>query len=165
MASSSPRQPADTSFQQAFTTLLSVAPGPVFPRARQLYLRKYPLEGPPVQLDAAAFPSRFRTFLLQEEIQEGRDGLYRVRGHRFAVVHWQAPQTNPADYLTFLQERWGLQPDHLTLQQDSWFRNGGAWACFNATAVYERQGGGELRVSLGGRGAGPSPGAGQSASS
>ncbi|EDY37392.1 conserved hypothetical protein [Cyanobium sp. PCC 7001] len=138
------------SFQQAFTTLLSLAPGPVFPRARQLYLRKYPLEGAPERQESSAVANRFRTFLLQEEIQEGSDGLYRVRGLRFAVVHWQAPQTNPADYLTFLRERWDLQPDDLSLQPESWFRNGGAWASFSAMAVYERHGGGELRMSLGG---------------
>ena len=50
-----------TTFQQAFEQLLSRAPGPVFPRARELYLRKYPLE--------AAGADRFRTFLLREEIQ------------------------------------------------------------------------------------------------
>jgi hypothetical protein len=154
MASTSSRQPAPLSFQQAFTSLLSLAPGPVFPRARQLYLRKYPLEGirdggenPPEDSPVA---NRFRTFLLQEEIQEGSDGLYRVRGLRFAVVHWQAPQTNPADYLNVLRERWGLHPDDLRLEEESWFRNGGAWASFSAMAVYERHGAGELRVSLGG---------------
>lgn len=127
---------SDTSFQQAFEALLVRAPGPVFPKARQLYLRKYPLEGPianPGSLDAP----RFRTFLLQEEIQEGPAGVLRVRARRFAVVHWQAPQTNPPDYLTYLQQRWNLQPTDLALVEEPWFRDGGAWAFFSAAAVYE----------------------------
>ena len=79
------------SFQQAFESLLSVAPGPVFPRARELYLRKYPLEarlavdGSPVKSAAASEAEsevgldRFRTFLLEEEIQEAAGGIVRVR--------------------------------------------------------------------------------------
>ncbi len=125
-----------TSFQQAFEALLARAPGPVFPKARLLYLRKYPLEGPianPESLDAP----RFRTFLLQEEIQEGPGGVIRVRARRFAAVHWQAPQTNPADYLHYLQARWQLQPSDLTPVEEPWFREGGAWAFFSAPAVYE----------------------------
>ncbi|MFQ6539855.1 MULTISPECIES: hypothetical protein [Aphanothece] len=137
------------SFQQAFTSLLALAPGPVFPKARQLYLRKYPLEGKPADLDASPEAARFRTFLLQEEIQEASDGLYRVRALGFAVVHWQAPQTNPADYRTYLRQRWQLEPDDLTLAEEAWFRSGGAYARFTAMAVYERHGGSELRVSLG----------------
>ena len=140
-------QPVLSTFQQAFTSLLALAPGPVFPRARQLYLRKYPLEGKPALLEALADPPRFRTHLLQEEIQEASGGLYRVRALEFAVVHWQAPQTNPADYLTYLHQRWQLAPDDLRLVEESWFRAGGAHARFSALAVYERQGATELRVS------------------
>ena len=144
------------SFQQAFESLLSVAPGPVFPRARELYLRKYPLEarlavdGSPVESAAASEAEsevgldRFRTFLLEEEIQEAAGGIVRVRARAFAVVHWQAPQTQLDDYSSYLQERWGLQPDGLTLEADSWFREGGAYARFAAAAVYERAPSGEL---------------------
>jgi len=144
------------SFQQAFESLLSVAPGPVFPRARELYLRKYPLEarlavdGSPVESAAASEAEsevgldRFRTFLLEEEIQEAAGGIVRVRALAFAVVHWQAPQTHLDAYSSYLQERWGLQPDGLTLEADSWFREGGAYARFAAAAVYERAPSGEL---------------------
>jgi len=127
---------SDTSFQQAFEALLTRAPGPVFPKARQLYLRKYALEGPIANPDSLDAP-RFRTFLLQEEIQEGPGGVIRVRARRFAVVHWLAPQTNAADYLIYLQQRWSLQPADLTLVEEAWFRDGGAWAFFSAPAVYE----------------------------
>ena len=136
-------------FEKAFSALLSLAPGPVFPRARQLYLNKYPLEGNPSSLDAAALPARFRTFLLEEEIHDGSDGIYRVEAKKFAVVHWQAPQTDSSDYLSYLERRWQLVPDDLAPVDELWFREGGAYATFTASAVYQRQGGGELRVSLG----------------
>ncbi|MEX0588684.1 MAG: hypothetical protein WD136_05455 [Cyanobium sp.] len=125
------------SFQQAFDSLLSLAPGPVFPRARELYLSKYPLE-------AGAASGRFRTFLLEEELQEAPGGIVRVRAMAFAVVHWQAPQTNPSDYLTYLLDRWQLQPDGVQLEAEAWFREGGAYARFEAAAVYERSPSGEL---------------------
>lgn len=118
------------SFVEAFESLLSLAPGPVFPRARQLYLRKYPLE-------AAECTQRFRTFLFAEAIEE-QQGLVRVNALAFAVVHWQAPQTTEADYASYLQERWQLQPRQLELDDASWFRDGGAFARFQAEAVYER---------------------------
>jgi hypothetical protein len=148
------------SFQQAFESLLSVAPGPVFPRARELYLRKYPLEarlavdGSPVESAAASEAEsevasevgldRFRTFLLEEEIQEAAGGIVRVRARAFAVVHWQAPQTHLDDYAHYLQARWALQPNGLSLEGESWFREGGAFARFAAAAVYERAPSGEL---------------------
>ena len=136
------------SFQQAFEALLCLAPGPVFPRARELYLRKYPLEGRLIEDGAPASPGglrdRFRTFLLEEEIQESSGGIVRVRALAFAVVHWQAPQVNPNDYTAYLEQRWQLQPDGLSLELGSWFREGGAYARFRAPAVYERSPSGEL---------------------
>jgi hypothetical protein len=120
------------SFQEAFESLLQRAPSPLFPKARQLYLRKYCLEG--------AEAGRLRTFLLEEEIAE-RDGglLLTVRARRFAVVHWQAPQLTAQDYRAYLQRRWDLEPEQLQPVDDtSWFRQGGAWAWFRAEAVYAR---------------------------
>lgn len=118
-------------FQQAFEQLLSRAPGPVFPRARALYLRKYCLE--------AASASRFRTFLLEEEIEEGEGGLVVVRALAFAVVHWQAAQLPAGSYLDYLRERWQLEPaDLLPVDEEPWFREGGAWARFTAQARIER---------------------------
>ncbi len=120
------------SFQEAFASLLQRAPSPLFPKARQLYLRKYCLEG------AEAGP--LRTFLLEEEIGE-RDGglLLTVRARRFALVHWQGPQLEAQAYRTYLQERWQIEPEQLQPVHDTlWFRQGGAWAWFRAEAVYAR---------------------------
>ena len=118
------------SFAQAFERLLQRAPGPVFPRARELYLRKYPLEQE---------PHRFRTFLLEEDIQESSGGALRVRAVAFAVVHWQAPRLELPDYATYLQQRWRLRPADLALAEGvEWFRQGGPFARFSAQVVYER---------------------------
>ena len=125
------------SFQQAFEALLALAPGPVFPRARELYLPKYCLEGRDAQ-------DRFRTFLFEEEIQESEGGTVRVSALSFAVVHWQAAQSTPEEYVAYLQRRWKLQPDGLSLENESWFRDGGAFARFQAAASYERSPSGEL---------------------
>jgi len=127
---------AMASFQQAFVSLLSVAPSPLFPKARALYLRKYPLETTASEGETPV--GRFRTFLVSEEIQESAAGVLRVRAQQFAVVHWQAPQTNAEDYLAYLSERWAGPPDGVTLAEEAWFRDGGAFALFHAPAVYER---------------------------
>ena len=70
-------------FEQAFQRLMSRAPGPVFPRARRLYFNKYPLEEAPAA-------TAFRTFLLEETIQEGQDGSLRILVASFALVAWNA---------------------------------------------------------------------------
>ena len=120
-----------SNFLQAFERLLSHAPGPVFPRARELYLRKYPLETEPSE--------PFRTFLLEEEIQEASGGAVRSRALAFAVVHWQGTQLDVGAYAAYLARQWQLHPDDITLiEASSWFREGGAWARFSAAAVYER---------------------------
>ncbi|MFY8149216.1 MAG: hypothetical protein ACOVNL_08370 [Prochlorococcaceae cyanobacterium] len=131
------------SFPLAFERLLRVAPGPVFPRARQLYLRKYCLEGPTA--DGA-----FRTFLLEEDIQEGPEGVVRVRALSFALVHWQAPQTTPEAYAAYLCSQWELEPAELQLADEQWFRQGGAYACFRQPLVFERGSSGELLLADGG---------------
>lgn len=120
-----------TPFLQAFERLLSRAPGPLFPRARQLYLRKYSLEADPA--------TPFRTFLLEEEIQESAGGAVRIRAISFAVVHWQGPQLELQVYGAYLARQWQLHPDDLTvITAGSWFRDGGPWARFSEPAVYER---------------------------
>ena len=118
-------------FQRAVEELLSRAPGPVFPRARRLYLQKYSIGG-----DTS---SPFRTFLLEEDIQEAAGGVVRIRALAFAVVHWQAAQVALEVYAEHLREHWGLEPDDLTLVSgEPWFRDGGAWARFSHPLVCER---------------------------
>ena len=120
-----------SSFQSAFVRLLDRAPGPVFPRARQLYFRKYPLESQP--------DGPFRTFLLEEEVQEADGGALRVRALSFALVHWQAPPIELHHYSEYLQRHWALAADDLALVPgEEWFRQGGAYARFRSPAVYER---------------------------
>jgi len=120
------------SFQEAFETLLRRAPSPLFPRARQLYLRKYCLEG--------ADASELRTFLLEEDVDEREGGLLLiVRARRFAVVHWQGPQLEIEAYRAYLRRRWRLEPEQLQPVEDTaWFRQTGAWAWFRAEAEYAR---------------------------
>lgn len=119
-------------FQEAFASLLQRAPSPLFPKARQLYLRKYCLEG--------SEAGSLRTYLLEEEIAEREGGrLLTVRARRFALVHWQGPQLSEQDYRLYLQRRWDLQPEQLQpVVETLWFREGGAWAWFRAEAVYAR---------------------------
>ena len=128
-------------FQQAFEQLLQRAPGPVFPRARQLYLRKYALEAHQAPSAGDGGPP-FRTFLWQETIEEstlGAVSVLRIRAVTFALVHWQAPQTSSERYRHYLQQQWQLTPQSLELQTEAWFREGGAWARFTTTDVLERQ--------------------------
>lgn len=139
-------EPPLASFQQAFERLLRLAPGPLFPRARSLYFHKYSLEDPSeVTLrhgdrlaEGGSLLGRFRTFLLQEDIEEAPAGLQRIRAVRFALVHWQGPQTDPAVYSAYLQQRWQLPALDLCLAEDCWFRDAGAYASFRAAAERER---------------------------
>jgi hypothetical protein len=118
-------------FAKAFEQLVSRAPGPVFPRARELYFRKYPLE--------AGEPEPFRTFLLEEEIREDEAGSLSIRAVSFAVVHWEAPQTDLCHYAAYLKRRWQLEPGDLErVEGQIWFREGGAYARFSTPAVVER---------------------------
>jgi hypothetical protein len=120
-----------SSFPQAFERLLARAPGPVFPRARALYLQKYPLEG-----EAAG---AFRTFLLEEEIQESPAGALRIRALALAIVAWGQPRFDVAAASAYLERRWGLRPgDLVEVPGASWFRDSGAYGRFSTPAVYER---------------------------
>jgi hypothetical protein len=119
------------SFQQAFEQLLARAPGPVFPRARALYLQKYPLEGEAL--------GEFLTFLLEEEIQESPAGALRIRALALVIVARGQPCIDREAAAAYLDRRWGLQPHDLQVVEGAtWFRDGGAYARFAAPAVYER---------------------------
>ena len=120
----------------ALVPLLERAPAGLFPRARRLYFDKYPLEGRPQELDQAAAPAPFRTFVLREtlsppEIPErpaARAAAPPPKLHELALVHWHA--LNPAppeEVLGYLRQRWQLEPAALEVMEESWFREGGAW--------------------------------------
>lgn len=118
--------------RQALDRLFDRAPSHLFPRARQLYFLKYPLEGLPRDLDPSPLAARFRTFVLRdttclptEEMAEPR-AITRI--NELAVVHWQAPQTNLEDYATYIRRTWLLDPADLELIESPWFREGGTWA-------------------------------------
>ena len=118
--------------QEAYTALMSRAPGAAFRRARSLYLNKYPLP----QQDQN---SSMRLFVGQEHCEEleqpAPDGVahHRLvtltcRPRELALVHWQ--QTDAADpslISAYLRDTWGLDADALQLQDfdEPWFRNGG----------------------------------------
>ncbi len=87
--------------------------------------------------------------MIEEDIQEGPGGVVRVRASTFAVVHWQAPQTTAEAYRSYLEQQWELQPQELALAAEEWFRQGGAYARFCATLVFERGSSGELLLAEG----------------
>ncbi len=125
--------PQDGAFNAAFAELLRRAPGPIFPRARALYFRKYALEG-----QGQGGP--FRTHLLAEQVEEV-EGLapagYRVRALEFAVVYRDgAPGAADPDFAGYLAERWSLQAPDLTPEPDLWFRGEGHYARFSAGALH-----------------------------
>jgi len=118
--------------QEAYTALMSRAPGAAFRRARSLYLNKYPLPQPDQN-------SPLRLFVGQEQCEEREqpapDGVahHRLvtltcRPRELALVHWQ--QTDAADRTlisAYLRDTWELDADALHLQEckEPWFRNGG----------------------------------------
>jgi hypothetical protein len=120
----------------ALVPMLERAPAGLFPRARRLYFDKYPLEGRPQDLDQAAVPVAFRTFVLRETLSQpdspvqpaGRTGALPPKLHELALVHWHALNQAPAeDVLQYLRQRWQLEPASLEVMEESWFRETGAW--------------------------------------
>jgi len=131
--SSHPETKDPSAFETAFVALLRQAPGPIFPRARQLYFRKYALEG-------QGQDGPFRTHLLAEQVEEA-DGLegagHLVRAVSFAVVYWDGtPASSDPDFAGYLSERWALEAPDLTPEPEFWFRGEGLYARFSAPALY-----------------------------
>jgi hypothetical protein len=137
------RQILPPPLQQALEALVARAPHPLFPKARRLYFDKYPLEGHPESLNAAAAPTPLRTFLLRETVSEaeidpalprtlleqvGESLFDRLRVHELAVVHWQAEAIDLDQVGAYLEQVWQLQGATATPEPESWFREGGAWA-------------------------------------
>ena len=114
----------------AYATLLSRAPAPLFKRARQLYLNKYSLDGRNSE-------SQLRLFVAQERLDErvepdpdagplGRLATLQSSTLELALVHWQRDDP-PAEPLveTYLQQSWQLTPFLISPGSESWFRKGG----------------------------------------
>lgn len=133
--------------QQALVQLLAAAPAQIFPRARRLYFDKYPLEGRPTALDAAAPPaSPFRTFVLSERPWNAEPGD-AVPGEdpaatsptggieSLAIVQWQATSLDAEAARAYLAKQWQLQAVVLQPMPLSWFRGGGAWARVSLSAT------------------------------
>lgn len=124
-------------FEQAFQRLMSRAPGPVFPRARRLYFNKYPLEP-----DAAT--GSFRTFLLEETIEEGPDGTLRIRAHAFALVPWDPVQARASHQAPlqadqgarYMKDAWNREPTGITMIDGPWFRSDCAYLRVTIQAHY-----------------------------
>ncbi|MAR06746.1 MAG: hypothetical protein CL862_06565 [Cyanobium sp. NAT70] len=118
--------------QQAYNALMAKAPGAAFPRARTLYLNKYPL---PHSTDDTSL----RLYVCEEQLDEsqqpapdGEEGhrivTLTARPVRLALVHWQSMAQPVNDQvLNYLQRCWELDAKQLKLEHSSepWFRNGG----------------------------------------
>lgn len=118
--------------QEAYTALMTRAPGAAFQRARSLYLNKYSLP----QADQTL---GLRLFVVEEQLDEtiesapGDNPKHRLATltsttQVLAIVHWQQPRPPSNDQLqTYLADVWGIniEPLNLEMIQDPWFRNGG----------------------------------------
>ena len=125
--------------QQAYNALMVKAPGAAFQRARNLYLKKYPLP-------QADISSPLRLYVcdeqLEESIQPANDGdpnhrlaTLRSRPGELALVHWKQPQpSEPEELRRYLQHTWSLNLDELEVKALStpWFREGGHQSRFAA---------------------------------
>ena len=114
----------------AYEALLSCAPAPLFQKARDLYLKKYSLDGRKSE-------SPLRLFVARESLNEtissdpeapphGRIARLEARTEELALVHWQNPE--PADHSAverYLRDAWGLTELSLHPCDDPWFREGG----------------------------------------
>ncbi|MFL0769644.1 MAG: hypothetical protein AB8E87_08340 [Prochlorococcus sp.] len=124
----------DASLRSAFEQLMSRAPAPIFPKARQLYLHKY-------SLDSQAESSELKLFIKEERIEElieepienqnqenppPRIAVLLIRPISFALVHWQRAEPARDELVrNYLNERWGLTNKGLTPEPTPWFKNGG----------------------------------------
>ena len=107
------------------------APTPIFPKARALYLNKYPLD----QIDNS---SKLRLFIQEELVEErvesdhleanptensnGTFIVLLIKPIRFALVHWQEPEAaSPGLVKRYLNQSWGLENQGLQPKQTPWF--------------------------------------------
>lgn len=124
----------NAALRSAFEQLMSKAPAAIFPKARELYLHKYPL-------DNREEPSELQLFIKEERIEErieervdtqspesspARVAVLIIKPINFALVHWQSNEPPKPDLINFyLKERWGLTSQGLQHQSTQWFKSGG----------------------------------------
>ena len=138
MGSSNQSRVGSDRLQQAYVALMERAPAGLFPKARQLYLNKYCLDGREpegtlrlyVQQEQAE--ERIEACLVEQEPR--RRAIYTVKPLTLALVHWQQPAAaDPTIEAAYLQS-WGLQDISLSPQAESWFREGGHHSLLSAPA-------------------------------
>ena len=114
----------------AYEALLSCAPAPLFRKARDLYLKKYALDG-------RKSDSPLRLFVASENLNEtispdpdapphGRIARLEAMTDELALVHWQHPE--PADHNAverYLRDTWDLTSNPLLPCEAPWFRDSG----------------------------------------
>ena len=114
----------------AYEALLSCAPAPLFRKARDLYLKKYALDG-------RKSDSPLRLFVASESLNETitpdpdappprRIARLEAMTDELALVHWQRP--GPADHNAverYLRDTWDLSDSPLAPCEAPWFRDSG----------------------------------------
>ena len=122
--------------QQAYVALMERAPAGLFPKARQLYLNKYCLDGREPE-------GPLRLYVQQEQAEETieaclveqeprRRAIYTVKPLTLALVHWQQPAAADSAIEAAYLQSWGLQDISLSPQGESWFRQGGHHSLLSA---------------------------------
>ena len=85
-----------STLQEAYTALMSRAPGAAFRRARSLYLNKYPLPQPDQNGPLRLFVCQERCEELEQPAPDGvahhRLVTLTCRPGELALVHWQQPE-------------------------------------------------------------------------
>ncbi|TCD56501.1 hypothetical protein [Synechococcus sp. BS55D] len=134
-----------SSLQQAFAQLMQSAPSALFPKARRLYLNKFPLDG----RDST---SALRLFVANEQVEEqietasdnatDRSAVLTIRPLKLALVHWlQAEPASDAAMENYFRSHWQLDAPALEAQAEAWFREGGHQSLFTAPEglIWERR--------------------------
>ena len=134
-----------SSLQQAFAQLMQSAPSALFPKARRLYLNKFPL-------DRRDSTSALRLFVangqVEEQIETASDNathriaVLTIRPLKLALVHWlQAEPASNAAVEDYFTSHWQLDTPALEAQAEAWFREGGHLSLFTAPEglIWERR--------------------------
>lgn len=137
-------------FEQALETLLATAPPLAYPRARELYFRKFSLEhnlGSDHPADGLGNISTFVRMAARQSSTEGgaESPVDPATGapadaanaeppepvlEGFSVVNWDDHPTDLDGFADYLARRWNLHPSTLEPNHETWFRGSGQVANF-----------------------------------